>query len=117
MISISAVGTSQQIRWVRPIVYSVLILNLLDLAFTVFSTSIGLAREKNPLLEGILANSLLLFVSTKVTLVGLGCWILLRYQNHPLSVVGIFATFLVYYWLLLHHVRHAICYAWSFYFG
>ncbi len=98
------VGTPQQWRWLKGIVYAVLALNLLDAGFTVLWVSLGLAREANPLLRHLIAESPLLFVSIKVLLVALGSWLLWRHRRRPLATVAIFLAFLAYYWILIYHL-------------
>jgi hypothetical protein len=86
------------------VVKVVLVLNLLDAVFTLTWTGAGAAREANPLLEPLATGSPLLFTAVKLALVGSGSWLLWRHRQRPLAIIAIFAAFLVYYALLLHHL-------------
>ena len=62
-------------------VAGILVMNLIDAAFTIGWTSAGLATEANPLLDDVLARSPVLFMLAKLALVSLGkypaaihCW-------------------------------------------
>jgi len=98
------VGTPRQFGWLKGVIASVLVLNLLDAVFTlvwVFGLEV---EEKNPFMAGLLATHPVLFVLVKTTLVALGSWLLWRHRRRPLAVVGIFVVFLFYYWLLVAHL-------------
>lgn len=98
------VGTPRQFRWLKGVIASVLVLNLLDAVFTlVWVFGLGV-EEKNPAMAGLLATHPVLFVLVKTTLVALGSWLLWRFRRRPLAVVGIFVVFLFYYWLLIAHL-------------
>lgn len=99
------VGNSQEYGWLRGIVASILILNGIDAVLTTLWVDGGLANEANPFLGDLVATQPVLFVAIKVVLVSFGSWTLWRRRREPLAVVGIFGVFLVYYWLLLVHVR------------
>jgi hypothetical protein len=47
------------------------------------------------------------FVVVKTALVGLGSYLLWRRRHRPAAVVGIFAVFLAYYAVLLHHLQYS----------
>jgi hypothetical protein len=47
------------------------------------------------------------FVAAKTTVVSLGSLLLWQHRYHPLAVIGSFVAFIVYYCLLLHHLRFA----------
>ena len=100
----SSIGTPQQFRWLLGIVKAVLVLNLLDVIFTLFWVYAGLAREANPLLADIIVGHPLLFAAAKLSLVALASLLLWRFRRRPLAVVGIFLAFFVYYCLLLYHI-------------
>ena len=63
------------------------ILNLLDLAFTLYALSPG-ARELNPLMQ-----SVPIMIAYKVFVIGAICWVLHRLRKYRLSQFGLnFAT-------------------------
>jgi hypothetical protein len=101
------IGTPQQFRWLDGIVKTVLVLNLLDAIFTLVWVRAGLAREANVLLRNLVNEHAVLFVVVKLSLVGLGSWILWRRRTHAAAVVAIFAVFLAYYVILLYHLQYS----------
>jgi hypothetical protein len=111
------VGTPEQWRWVRNIVFTILALNLADAVLTLLWVSRGLAREANPLLRHLITTSPLLFVAVKVALVGLGSWLLWRLRRRPFAVVAIFIAFLAYYWLLVYHIGFLSVLSTRFFLG
>jgi hypothetical protein len=101
-----AIGSPEHFRWLKGIVKALLVLNLLDAAFTTLWVTAGLASEANPLLAELVAEHPVWFALVKTTLVGLGSLLLWRKRTRPLAVVGIFAAFLVYYAVLLYHLDY-----------
>ena len=101
----SRIGTPEHFRWLHGIVQVVLVLNLIDAVLTVLWVGAGLAREANPLLGDLVAERPAVFTAAKLGLVGFGSLLLWRLRRRPLAVVGIFAAFIAYYAVLLHHVR------------
>ncbi len=100
-----SVGTQQHLRWLNGIVKAIVVLNGLDALLTLFWVRAGLAQEANVFLRDLVDNHAILFVSAKIALVSLGSLLLWKYRRHPFAVVGLFAVFLVYYAVLLHHLR------------
>ena len=101
------IGTAQHFRWLHNIVKVVLLLNLVDAIFTLFWVKTGLAVEANVLLRTPVEEHPLAFVLIKITLVSLGSLLLWKRRHHALAVVGLFVVFLVYYAVLLYHLRFA----------
>ncbi len=101
------VGTPEQFRWLHGIVKAVLVLNVIDAILTLVWVRAGLAIEANTLIDELVDENALAFVSVKVGLVALGSWVLWRRRQHPFAVVGIFVVFLAYYGILLYHLRYA----------
>ena len=101
------VGTPEHFRWLYGIIEVVLLLNLLDAIFTLIWIKTRLAEEANILLQSVVNERPIIFVLVKTTLVSLGVLLLWRRRHHPLAVVGLISVFLVYYWLLLYHLRFA----------
>jgi len=99
-----SIGTPEQYRWLRGIVATVLVLNLLDAVFTLVWIQAGHAREANPVLRDLIDASPVAFVGIKLGLVGLGSSLLWRHRDRPLAVIAIFLVFLAYYALLLWHL-------------
>ena len=100
----SWVGTEEQFRVLWWILSVIIILNLFDAIFTINWIERGEANEANPLMDLIIAQPVL-FVCVKTTLVGLGCYLLWGRHRRPIAVVGIILAFVVYYAILLHHLR------------
>jgi len=101
------VGTQAQHQWLRAILAGVLLMNLIDAVLTLWWVRSGFATEANPLLREIVSEHALLFVTGKLALVSLGTALLWRMREHGLAVVGIFAAFLAYYFILLFHLSFA----------
>jgi Domain of unknown function (DUF5658) len=98
------IGTPQHFRWLHGIVKIVLVLNLLDVVFTLLWVWSGLAKEANPLLRELVHTSPVGFATAKLVGVGLASLLLWRLRERPLAVVAIFLAFLAYYALLLAHI-------------
>ncbi len=101
------IGTPQQFRWLHGIVQWVLVLNLVDAVLTLLWVHAGLAAEANTLIDELVNEHALLFVLVKLSLVGMGSWLLWRWRQSPLAVVGIFAAFVAYYLVLVYHIDYA----------
>ena len=98
------IGNEQHYRWLESIVKSVLVMNLLDAVLTLWWVGNGFATEANAFLADLVERPLA-FVLAKLTVVSLGSIFLWRLRQHPLAVVAIFFAFLIYYLVLLTHVR------------
>lgn len=95
------------VRVLPAIVTAVIVLNLVDAVLTVLWVQLGVAREANVLLEGVLDHSAVLFMVVKMALVSLGLAILWRHRTRPLAVFGIALAFCAYATLTVHHLRVA----------
>jgi hypothetical protein len=100
------IGTEQHYRWLEGVVKSVLVLNLIDALLTLLWVRAGLAEEANTLLDELVNDHAVEFVVVKLALVGMGSWLLWNRRQSAMAVVAIFAVFLVYYAILLHHVEY-----------
>lgn len=100
-----SVGTRQHLRWLNGIVKTIVVLNGADALLTLFWVRAGLAEEANAFLRLLVNDHAIVFVSAKITLVSLGSLLLWRYRRHPFAVMGLFAVFLAYYFILLHHLK------------
>ena len=87
------------------LIKAILVLNLIDAVLTLIWVTGGYAYEANPLLRHWIETSPLVFVIGKLALVGLGSLILWRYRHRRLAVITVFLAFIVYYALLLWHLR------------
>ncbi|MCH6581508.1 MAG: DUF5658 family protein [Gammaproteobacteria bacterium] len=100
-----AVATVQHLQWLDGIVKTVIVLNLLDILFTLAWVGFGHVEEANLLLIDLVRDHPILFVLAKISLVSLGSFLLWKHRSHPLAVVGIFLVFGLYYYVLLYHLR------------
>ena len=101
------IGTPQHFRWLLGIVKSVLVLNLTDALLTLYWVRAGRATEANTLIDELVSENAVAFVAIKLSLVGMGSWLLWNRRRHPAAVVGIFVVFLCYYLILLYHLQYA----------
>ena len=99
------IGTLQHFRWLRNIVFAILILNVVDAVFTIIWISAGLATEANPIMADVAHSDPALFVSAKFMLVALGSFLLWRQRKRAGAVIGIFIVFLAYYFVVLYHLQ------------
>lgn len=99
------IGTPAHFGWLKGIVGAVLVLNLFDGAFTIYWVFTGMAVEANPFMAELINKSPVLFIVGKLSLVFLGSFLLWRRRNHRMSVIAIFLIFLLYYFVLIYHLR------------
>ncbi len=111
------IGTEQQLRWLEGIVKWVLVLNLIDAVLTLLWVRAGLAEEANTLIDELVNEHAVMFVVVKLSLVGMGSWLLWNRRESPLAVVAIFSVFVAYYAILAHHVQYASTLAGNWFRG
>jgi hypothetical protein len=99
------IGEPHHFRWLRIIVVFVIVLNLLDGLLTIFWVISGQAEEANPLMAELIQMHPVVFIAGKLALVMLGTYLLWRLRYRATAVISIFVVFLVYYALLLLHLR------------
>jgi hypothetical protein len=99
------IGTYQHFRWLKGIIVAVLILNSLDAVLTIWVVSTGRAVEANPLMASLVHETPILFLIVKTALVVMGCFLLWRFRKRKFAVMSVFLAFLVYYAILLYHLR------------
>jgi len=87
------------------LIASALILNLFDAVFTMLHVTSGNATEANPLMAGVLANSPVLFVATKIGLVSLGLLLLWRLRYRATAVAGVVVTLATYVCINAYHIH------------
>jgi hypothetical protein len=95
----------RRVPWQTRVVEAVLVLNLLDVVFTLIWVHTGLAREANPLLSHLVVAHPVVFVSAKVALVSFGSWVLWRYRQKQLAALAALLLVAAYYTVLLIHAR------------
>jgi len=91
--------------FLRAAAAAILIINLLDAAFTLVWTLSGLAVEANPLMEGELAAGPMQFMITKLALVSLGLLLLWRLRHRAFARVAIWGSACAYVLLLTYHLN------------
>ena len=101
------VGTPEHFRWLGWVVRSVLVMNVIDASLTLYWVRAGWAHEANTLIEQLVEEHALLFVTVKLALVSAGSWLLWEHRHRPAAVIAIFVAFVVYYLVLLHHLQFA----------
>jgi hypothetical protein len=100
-----------QYRWgraslaLRIAAAAIVVINLLDAAFTLVWTLSGLATEANPLMDVELAYGPMRFMVTKLALVSLGLLLLWRLRSVPLARVAILGSAAAYVVLLTYHLN------------
>ncbi len=99
------IGTEKHFRWLKGVVVALLVLNLFDGAFTIYWIFAGLATEANPFMAELINKSPMLFIVGKLSLVFLGSFLLWQRRNHAMSVVALFAVFMIYYFVLIYHLQ------------
>jgi hypothetical protein len=99
-------GTRQPNRWGGGLGKVTRVQNQVEARVTRAWVGLGLASEANPFLAELVTAHPILFVSTKLGLVGLGSLLLWRLRHRPLAVIAMFVAFLVYYGILLMHVDY-----------
>ena len=99
------IGDAQQFRWLRGIISVVFILNVIDGVLTLGWVFTDRAVEANPLMAELIELHPVLFITGKMLLVLLGSLLLWRLRHKRVAVIAIFFIFLVYYFLLLYHLK------------
>ena len=89
--------------WFARVLGIVVILNVLDGAFTVFWVMSGKAIEANPFMDLLLQIHPVLFISLKLLLVHLGCILLLRYYERSFALLSSLLACFVYGVIVLYH--------------
>jgi hypothetical protein len=84
---------------------AIVVINLLDAAFTLVWTLSGMATEANPLMDVQLAYGPMRFMITKLTLVSLGLLLLWRLRGAPLARFAILGSAAAYVLLLTYHLN------------
>lgn len=111
----AATGSSLAHRreWMSYLIGAIFVLNAIDAVATVTWVSADMAYEANPLMAQLLEVHPVLFVATKVTLVGLCVYLLWRHCDRTLSVIATIVLFGLYYALIVYHLSLPSYLAWS----
>ena len=99
------VGEEKHFAWLRSIVGVVFILNVIDGVLTLFWVFTEKAEEANPLMAELINLHPVLFITGKMLLVLLGSLLLWKLRERPVAVISIFFVFMVYYFVLLYHLK------------
>lgn len=106
-------GLARRREWMSYLIGAIFVLNAIDAVATVTWVSAGMAYEANPLMAQLLEVHPVVFVATKLTLVGLCVYLLWRHCDRTLSVVATIALFGLYYALIVYHLSLPSYLAWS----
>jgi len=99
------IGKEEHFNWLKGIIVTTIILNILDAAFTIYWVANNKATEANPMMETLLSNSPLTLMLGKIVLVSLGCFLLWRLKENALAVIAIFVAFFAYYGITIYHLK------------
>ncbi len=99
------IGKEEHFNWLKGIIASTIIFNIIDAAFTIYWVANNKATEANPMMETLLSSSPLALMIGKIVLVSLGCFLLWRLKENALAVVAIFIAFFAYYGITIYHLR------------
>ncbi|MCB1869355.1 MAG: hypothetical protein KDI43_12745 [Gammaproteobacteria bacterium] len=97
------IGTREHYRWLRGMVIALVMLNAIDGVLTIVWIETGRFTEANPLMDLLLTNDPVLFISVKMLLVCLGILLLWRCRDSGLAVISIFFCFTAYCYVLTFH--------------
>ncbi len=92
-------------QWLGWIVKAILVMNILDAFMTLVWIYSGRAVEANLFIRDLAHHHPETFVLAKLLIVAFGSFLLWRTRKSPLAVIAIFAAFLVYYFLVIYHLR------------
>lgn len=93
--------------WLRRMLLSTWVLNLIDALMTLAVVMAGLAIEANPVMAAALDHGPHVFILTKITLVSAGMWVMWRFRTHRLALVGGALTFAAYIGVSVIHLQSA----------
>jgi hypothetical protein len=104
--TLAFIGTQAHFRWLNGIAKWILPLNLIDAMLTLWWIRTGVAEEGNLFIFELAHGDAVVFMLAKLMLVSLGIIFLWKNRQRPAAVISIFAGFLAYYLVLLHHLTH-----------
>jgi hypothetical protein len=97
------IGEPKHFRWLKGLVASVIVLNVIDGILTIVWILTGGAIESNPLMNYLIQLHPVLFIITKMTVVSLGILFLWHFRQKALAVIGISIAFICYYAVTVYH--------------
>lgn len=97
-------ASTQQSSWFKSILIGILILNILDAAFTSGWIHYRLTEEANPLMAYLLEYGIFHFIFVKMLLALLGCLLLWRLKGNWMAFIGSLLCGLVYIVILICHL-------------
>jgi hypothetical protein len=103
-------------EWMTLLIAMLFILNAIDAVATVTWVSAGFATEVNPLMAHLLEIHPVVFVATKITLVGLCSYLLWCHCDRWLSVAATIMLVGVYYTLIAYHLSFPTYLVWTKFF-
>ena len=80
--------------------FGLVILNLLDIVFTLLSVYSDVAYEANPLMAWLVVNSPVAFAIVKSAFIFAGTLCMWHYGCHRFAIVGVAIPFVLYSWVV-----------------
>ena len=112
------IGSEKHFHWLWLIIAATIVLNLTDAVLTLMWWTLGAATEANPLMAVLLSWGEIPFVLGKLALVSGGSYLLWNHRHRAFAVISIFLAFLVYYFILLQHLKvmnlYLLQHLWSY---
>lgn len=96
--------TRRAVTWAAGLV---VVLNMLDAAWTLALVRVGAADEGNPLMDQALSWGPMRFMLAKLTLVSLSVLLLWRLRDRWSAVIGLFSAAATYLSICGYHLSHA----------
>jgi hypothetical protein len=87
----------------KGLIFFLILFNVLDGMMTIAWVGSGRATEANPLMELLIQIHPVLFMATKILLVGLGALLLWRFRDRALAVGSLYLCVAAYLLLMLYH--------------
>jgi Ca2+/Na+ antiporter len=102
------------VKWIHTdvaqkwLISGIVLFNLLDIIFTLFSITAGFAVEANPFMHEMIEESELKFAIVKISLVSLCCFLLWRLRDFKITRVSTVFCFLTYGALMIYHIAGVV---------
>tara|TARA_R100000808_G_C2141333_1_gene149117 strand:- start:821 stop:1183 length:363 start_codon:yes stop_codon:yes gene_type:complete len=93
--------TSDITEW---LIWSIFLLSIADMTFTIVEIKLGLAYEMNPWLAFLHSTHPSLFIFAKVLLTAICCSIFLCTKDNILTKMSVIFIFIIYLMLLFFHI-------------
>ena len=88
---------------IQGLIFVLVLFNVMDGMLTIAWIGAGVATEANPLMALLLGIHPVLFMITKILLVGLGAMLLWRFRDRALAVGSLYLCLATYSLLILYH--------------